>query len=165
MDTDPTEIYPLTSYVSRKTPIPDATNNSVEPTEAFKISYATSLKPLHSSFQLYPMQPKKCSSIWRISSRNSSIMLTTIEQPCLIQKNLLLVISAPLNILPGHLQYHQTHSSTALNLNSYLKYEATIKTHRLQKSKNHMVIDVPPPNPSGSCTTISSSDVCINRQD
>ena len=76
-------------------------------------------------------------------------------------KNLLLVISAPLNILPGHLQYHQTHSSTALNLNSYLKYEATIKTHRLQKSKNHMVIAVPPPNPSGSCTTTSSSDVRI----
>ena len=49
----------------------------------------------------------------------------------------------------------------ALNLNPSLKYEASIKTHCLQKAKNHMNYIVSPTTPGGSCNTISSSDVCI----
>ena len=52
------------------------------------------------------------------------------------RKSLLFEINVPLNILTGHLQDHQPHSSTALNLNLALKSEATIKTHHLQKAKN-----------------------------
>ena len=44
-------------------------------------------------------------------------------------KKILIVIADPLNIITGHLQYHHTHSSTALNLNPDIKYEATLKTH------------------------------------
>ena len=69
------------------------------------------------------------------------------------KKALLIEIDIPLNILTGYLQDHPTHSSTVLNLNPYLKYEATIKTHRLQNSKNHMADFVPPPTPGGYRTT------------
>ena len=76
-------------------------------------------------------------------------------------KSLLIAIIVPLKILTGPLQDHQTHSFTALNINLALKVEATIKTHRFQKSKNHMADILPPPTTSGSRTMTSSSDVCL----
>ena len=76
-------------------------------------------------------------------------------------KHLLLTISSPLNILTRHLQDHQTHSFMTLNLNIYLKAEAILKTHHLQKSNNHMDDAVPPPTQGGSLTTTSSSDLHI----
>ena len=76
-------------------------------------------------------------------------------------KHLLFLINFPLKILTGHLQDHQPHSSTALNLNLALKSEATIKTHRLHKAKNHMDDVALHPTPGGSHTTTSSSDIRI----
>ena len=49
----------------------------------------------------------------------------------------------------------------ALNINSYIKAEAAIKTHRFQKSKNYMVDDVPPTILGGYLTKTSSYDACI----
>ena len=83
--------------------------------------------------------------------------------PC-PNKNLILVISSPLNIFTGNLQYHHTHSSTAPNLNPYLKTEATIKTHRFQKAKNNISDSVPPTTRGVSCYMISSSGVCITEK-
>ena len=65
------------------------------------------------------------------------------------KKSLLFNINVPLKILTIPLQDYQTHFSTALNLNSYLKAEPTIKTHRFEKAKNHMADTVPPPTPDG----------------
>ena len=55
----------------------------------------------------------------------------------------LLAIAATLKTLSAHLQYHQTHYSTALNLNPDIKSEATLKTLRFQKSNNHMDDTIP----------------------
>ena len=76
-------------------------------------------------------------------------------------KAVLLTIGVPLKILTGHLQDHHTHYSISLNINPYLKYEATIKTNRLQQVNNHLDDVVPPPTPGGYLTTTSYSDVCI----
>ena len=74
------------------------------------------------------------------------------------------MINVPLKISTFHLQDNQTRSSTALNLNPYLKAEAAIKNHRFQKSKNHLADVLPPPTPGNSCITISSSDVRISEK-
>ena len=76
-------------------------------------------------------------------------------------KSLLLAINFPLKILTNHLQDHHTHYSTDMNQKPDLKSEATIKTHRLQNSKNHMADFVPPPTPGGYRTTPPSSGVRI----
>ena len=76
-------------------------------------------------------------------------------------KTLMVLIDVPIKILAVHLQYHQTHSSTALNINPFLKDEYNIKTHHFHKSKNNMADSVPPPTLDGSRTTVSSSDACI----
>ena len=76
-------------------------------------------------------------------------------------KHLLLLVYTPINIISRHLQDHQTHSSTSLNLNPDLKAEATLKTHRFKKAKNHMNGAVTPQNPGGYHTTKYSSDVRI----
>ena len=52
-------------------------------------------------------------------------------------KHLLLAISDLLKILTGHLQDHQTHPSTSMNLNTYLNTEADPKPHLFQKANNH----------------------------
>ena len=64
-------------------------------------------------------------------------------------------------MLTVHLQDHQTHSSTALNLNLYIKAEVTIKTNCFQKANNNMVGAISPPTPGGSRTTTSSYGVYI----
>ena len=61
----------------------------------------------------------------------------------------------------GHLWDHQNQYSKDLNLNTDLKAEATLKTHRFQKTKNRMDDAVPPPTPCIPCTMTSSYDVCI----
>ena len=66
-----------------------------------------------------------------------------------------------LNILASHIQDYQIQSSTVMNLNPDLKAEISIKTHYFQKSKNHMNYFLPPPNPCGSHTITTSSDICI----
>ena len=73
---------------------------------------------------------------------------------------MLLIDSQP-KILLGNIMDHQTHYLTALNLNPDIKYESTINTHCLKKSKNHMSDSLLPPTACVSCTTTSSSDVCI----
>ena len=78
----------------------------------------------------------------------------TVSRPI---KYLMLLIDTPLKILTGHLQEHSPHTSTTLNLNKYLKSEATLKPYRFQISKNHMTDTVPPPNLGGSHNTTSYS--------
>ena len=76
-------------------------------------------------------------------------------------KSLLLAINILLKILTSHLRDHHPHYSTALNLDPYLKYEATIKNHKFQKAKNHIYDVAPPPTPSGYHNITSSYDVRI----
>ena len=49
----------------------------------------------------------------------------------------------------------------AMNINSALKSEATIQTHRFQKANNHLADVVPPPTSCGYRTTTSSYGVHI----
>ena len=80
--------------------------------------------------------------------------------PC-PNKDLMITINVPLEILTSHLQDHHTHSSMALNINVSLKAEASIKTRHFQKAKNRLTNIVTPPTQGGSCATTSSSDVHI----
>ena len=147
-------------YVPSNTPIPYATNPPIEPTEEFKtiVSYITESFPFPIAPILY--EPKtfllqleylKQDLIGDASTYKSAVYHS--------KKSLLLAINVPLKILTVHLQNHQTQSSTSLNLNPDIKAEATIKTHRFQKYKNHMTDIVPPPTPGGSHTTAYSHDV------
>ena len=65
--------------VPSNTPIPDATNTPVDPTEAF-ITIVCFL--LH----LSPMNQKLCSFSYKTSSRSSLILRLSTKQLCLIQK-------------------------------------------------------------------------------
>ena len=74
---------------------------------------------------------------------------------------LLCVITPPLKILIGHRNDHQSHTSTALNINPDLKAKDTLKTHLFQMSMNHVNGTVSPPTPGGSGNTTPTSDVRI----
>ena len=73
----------------------------------------------------------------------------------------LLAIDDPLKILTGNLKDYHTHTYTALNINTDIKDEATIKYHLFQTDKNNMADAVPPTMPGGSCTTTSFYEVRI----
>ena len=48
------------------------------------------------------------------------------------------LISTPLKIITGHLQEHQSHSDTAININPDLNAEAALKYNCFQNSNNHI---------------------------
>ena len=162
LDSHPTNIIALTSAFSRNNPIPEANNNPVDPTEVFKTIVYDIIEAIPFLISSIPYEPKtvllQLEDIKQEPNNSDTKYKSVVPHS---NKERLLAIYAPLNILTGHLKNHQIHSSTDLNINPVLKYEATLKTHRLQKTKNNMAGDIPPSNPGGSCTMIPSSDVRI----
>ena len=80
---------PMTLLVAvpSNTPIPDATNTPVDPTEAFKDISLTSLMPFRISFHQSPMNPKRCFFIWKSSRSSLLTLLLRINQPWPVQIN------------------------------------------------------------------------------
>ena len=162
---NPKAQYPMTIIVAItiNTPIPDATNTPVDTTEAFKTIVSDITDTLPYLIAPFSYEPKTV--LIQLEDLKKELIDTAATYKAALthpKKSLLITINAPLNILTVHLQEHRTHSSTTLNINPALKYEATIKTHRFQKVKNHLVDVVTPPTLDDSCTTTSSSDVCIS---
>ena len=70
----------------------------LNPLESLKPSSPTELKPFSSSFHLSTMNPKTCSSYWKISSSNSLMMLLPTNQPRIIQTKPFWLKLTPLSI-------------------------------------------------------------------
>ena len=144
------------------TRIPEYTNTPVEPAEAFKtiVSDITEALP----FLIAPISYEPKTVLLHLEYLKQELIdasatyKSSLTHP---NKALLIAINVPLKTLAVHLKEHKTHYSMVLNLKPALKDESTIKTNRLQKSKNHLYDFACPTTPSGSCTTTSSSDVCI----
>ena len=145
--TDLKTILALNSSAPRNTPTPETTKISVEPTESFRTILRDITKVL--PFLISTIYYKPETLILHMEDLNQELINTAKKYKAAVThlKNLLLAIDDPLNILTGHLQDHQTYSSTALNINPYLKPESTIKTHHFHKANNHMDEYVPPFNP------------------
>ena len=161
---NPLDQYPTTIIVAfpTKTPIPDATNTPVDPNESFKtiVSDITEALP----FLISPISYKPVTVLLHMEYFKQEIIGAAANYKASVthpNKYLLLMIIVLINILTSHIQDHQTHSSTVMNLNPDLKSEATIETHRFHKAKKHMAGVVPPPTPGSSCTKTSSYDVRI----
>ena len=124
---DPTPILSLTSAVPRNISIPDATNTSVDPTEAFEITVSNITEALPLLIAHISYEPETV--ILQLEYFNQELINASDNHKASVprpDKNLLLEISAPLKILTIHIQDHQTHLTTALNLNPHLKAEDTI---------------------------------------
>ena len=148
--------------VSINTSITDATNTPVDPTKALKtiVFYITEALLFLIAIISYELK----TTILQLEYLKQDLIDAAITYKSDMphpNKAFLLVINVPLKILTGHLQDHQTHYPTALNIKPYLKAEATIKSHSLQKAKNHLADVLHPPNPGDYCTTKYSSDVHI----
>ena len=118
--------------VPRNTPITDVTNTPVEATEAFKtiVSNITEALP----FLIAPISYEPETVLLHLEYLKQELIDAATTYKSYVShpnKDLLLTINVPLNILTGHLQEHHTESSMDLNLNPDLKYEATIKNNLL----------------------------------
>ena len=119
--------------VPKNNPIPDATNTPVETTESFNT--IVSIVPETLLFPIAPISYEPKTVLQDIIDYGTTYK-AAMPHP---KKFLLLVINIPINILTFHLQDHQHHYYTAVNINPSIKAKATIKTHRFHKVKNHMV--------------------------
>ena len=144
----PTAIIVLASEVPRNTPIPVATNNSVDPTEALKTVIKNTIEAI--PFLIAPISYEPETVLLQLEylkqelNYDSANYKSAVPHP---KKHLLIAIDAPLKILTRHLQYHQTHSSPAPNLNPDLKSEAILKLHSFHTANNNIADTVPPPTP------------------
>ena len=169
LDVSSTVLYPLAQYtttilvaVPSNNPTPDVNNTPVDPTEALKTTVSDINEDLPLLIALIPYEPKtvilQLEDLRQYIINAAATYKATVTDP---NQAPLIAINVHLKILTVHLQDHNTHSSTALDLNPALKYDATIKTHHYQKANNHLADTISPPTLGGSRTTTSSSDVCI----
>ena len=74
-------------------------------------------------------------------------------------KYLLHLIISPLKLLTQNHKDHQSNPATALNLDPYIKAEASLKPQCFYIANNRMTDTITPPTLGGSHTTASSYDV------
>ena len=114
----------------RNTIISDATNNPVDPTEAFKITVSDITKSLPFLNTLISFE--SVTVLLQIEYLKQELIdadTTYKSAAAHPNKALLVEINVLPKILTSQFQNHQTHPSTDLNINPALKAQDTIKTH------------------------------------
>ena len=161
---EPTTILAITYDVTINSPIPSATNTSVNPTESFKTIVSDITESL--TFRISPITYQSKIFILHLEDINQEFINSAANFKSAVPHpniNLLIEMFVPLKILTGYPKYHQIQYSTSHNINPDLKSEATIETHCFQMSNIHVADTVPPPTQDGSCAMTYFSSVCISE--
>ena len=129
---DPPITLSIYDSVPIRTPTPITTNTFVDPNEKLKTvtngiieAIPSLISPIYYEPETVLLQLEELKQELIYAAANYKV---TLPHP---KKYHMLVIDALIKIFSRHLWDHQSYPSTSLNLNPYLKYEATLKPHNL----------------------------------